>query len=275
MKGTRSYRLAAGLLTVIALIVAGAFAMTMNRDEPREQLADSATTTAEPPTRTDIAPSSRAPRPPAVDLYGARLEVVDTDSGTALAQNPADRIDPARPDYVTATPARLEWQRGWGGAALPMSGADGPTRIEEGVATGFARTPQGAVLAALDAAARALAAPEGVWEQVVQQRFYGEAKLTDRLVARYSLARARTPDAARFVVVPDGVRLLPGYDGELAVIEAATRDGSGGYSVSSWAMVWIGGDWRVRIPDNIETLWAPPRHITNLTGFGVWKGSPR
>ncbi|WP_063065741.1 hypothetical protein [Nocardia violaceofusca] len=163
----------------------------------------------------------------------------------------------------------MTWQRGWGGAALPASGSDGPALIDHGIASGFADTPQGAALAACDALARALAAPEGLWQNAVRARFVGD---TDAFIARVTRSRTRTPDAARYVTVPDGIRVRDGYRPDFAVIDIATRTGEG-YTYASWPMAYD-GDWRVRLPGDIETLWQSGDPRSSLAGFGQWRTTP-
>ncbi|NKY87564.1 hypothetical protein [Nocardia veterana] len=204
-------------------------------------------------------------QPPTTDLFGNRLDVVG-DEGRALPQDPATRATPSSNDYLTAAPTRMTWQRGWGGAALPASGSDGPALIDHGIASGFADTPQGAALAACDALARTLAAPEGVWQNVVRARFVGD---TDAFIARVTRSRTRTADAARYVTVPDGIRVRDGYRPDFAVIDIATRTGVG-YTYASWPMAYD-GDWRVRLPEDIETLWQSGDPLSSLAGFGQWR----
>ncbi|WP_067479995.1 hypothetical protein [Nocardia amamiensis] len=265
----RSHRLLIVLLASITAVVIAAFVLTVTNDNGSgDSPADPGSTTA-PTVRTfpDLPPSTL---PPTTDLFGNRLEVPHEESGVVLPQDPSGRPDPTRTDFLTAAPARMQWQRGWGGAALPVSGSDGPTRIHDGLATGFARTPQGAALAAFDALARALAAPDGVWQQVVRERYYGGG---EALLDRFSRSRERTQNAARYVVVPDGVRVQPGYRDDLAVVQFATRDDLG-YTIATWPMAWIDGDWRVRVPADIETLWSPGASTPTLSGFGSWKAMP-
>ncbi|WP_327116481.1 hypothetical protein OHB12_04715 [Nocardia sp. NBC_01730] len=264
----KSHRLLIILLAGITAVVVAAFVLTVTSDTGRRDIPASPGGMALPTERTfpDLPPAA-AQLPPTTDVFGNRLEVPNAESGVALLQDSATRPDPARSDNLTAAPARMQWQRGWGGAALPVSGSDGPERIHDGIATGFAHTPQGAALAACDALARALSAPDGVWQKVVRERYYGGGQA---LLDRFSRSRARTPGAARYVVVPDGIRIQPGYRDDLAVVQFATR-GQFGYTIATWPMAWIDGDWRVRVPEDIEILWGPGTYTATLTGFGSWK----
>lgn len=256
------------LAAIITIAVIGAFLVTLaDTDKPRGVDEPPGDSTA-PTERTFPDPPPIAP--PTTDLFGNRLEMPNDEAGVPLSQDPATRPDPNRLDYLTAAPARIQWQRGWNGAALPISGSDGPTRVDEGIATGFAHTPQGAAMAAIDALARVLAAPEGIWQRVVADRYYGASPA---LIDRFGASRARTPDVARYVVVPDGIRVAPGYREDLAVVQVASRS-TDGYAISTWPMVWIDGDWRVRVPYRIETLWDPGTPASTLAGFGSWKGRP-
>ncbi|MFD5179434.1 hypothetical protein ACFWM1_26745 [Nocardia sp. NPDC058379] len=261
----RPLRLLLTLLTIIASIVVVAFVVTVADDDPENPQPPRAHTE----TTTDRGPSTTASqsRPPTVDMFGNRLEVPADDAGVPLPQTLDGRIDPARPDYLTAAPARLQWQRIWGGAAVPVSGSDGPARIDSGVAAEFARTPQGAALAAMDAIGRAYAAPETVWQQVVRDRFYGG---DDALVDRFARSRADTPGVARYVTVPEGVRVQPWYREDLAVVQLAVRSKTG-YAIATWPMVWVEGDWRVRVPDDLDTMWGPSTPAASTVGFGDWK----
>lgn len=267
----KSYRLLIILLAGVLIIVVSVFVMTLTDDQdsapsPTESGEPARPTERESPDRTT---SPAHPLPPTTDLFGNRLEVPQVESGVALTQDPATRPEPGRGDYLTAAPARMQWQRGWGGAALPVSGSDGPTRIDDGIASGFANTPQGAALAACDALARALTAPEGVWQQVVRDRYYGGGQ---PLLDRFARSRAHSPEAARYVVVPEGIRIHSGYKDDFAVVQLAGR-GAEGYAISTWPMAWIEGDWRVRVGDDIDKLWVPEGSAPSLSGFGLWRNT--
>ncbi|MGI5219467.1 hypothetical protein [Nocardia sp. CA-290969] len=268
-----SKRLLIALSSFLALVVVGAFTWTLTYDDPHKTRTDTASTPTEhdataPASSGSPEPATPSTEPPTTDLFGNRLEVPAHSAGVVVAQTPAARPDPVGTDYLTAAPAGLRWQRIWGGAAAPISSSDGPAQIINGIATGFSRTPQGAALAAADALARALAAPEGTWQQVVAERFFGGGQ---PLLDRFARSRAGTPEAAGYVTVPDGVRVRPGYQPDLAVVEFAL-EGRDGYAVSTWPMVWVDGDWKVRV-DNLEILWGPTAPVYTLAGFGSWKES--
>ncbi|KZM71623.1 hypothetical protein AWN90_02545 [Nocardia terpenica] len=200
-------------------------------------------------------------------MFGNRLESTPDPAGSALPQNSTVRPgSQTAPDYLFAAPAGMTWESGWGGAAFGFSRSDGPTRVQDGIASGYADTPQGAGLAAYDALGRALAAPEGVWQRVVTQRYVGGGLA---LLERLTRSRASTPNAAKYVVVPDGFRVLPGYRPDFAVVQIAVR-AKDGWSYSTWPMAWVDGDWKVRVPDDPGQLWDSV-HLDSLTGFGAWK----
>ncbi|WP_280335703.1 hypothetical protein [Nocardia wallacei] len=260
-----------GLLVLAAIsssaVLLAAAVLAFTRDD-HDTAIPAATSTAAPPT---IATTPSGPMlPPTVDLFGNWLDIPADPAGQPLPQDPAARPDPGRPDYLTAPPAGLAWQRGWDGAAIPVSRSDGPAQIIAGIATGFAHTPQGAALAALDAIARASAAPEGIWQTVVGQRFLGGGHT---LLDRFARSHRTTPHAGRYLTVPDGVRVLPGYQPDFAVVQIAVR-ARDGWTYSTWPMAYTDGDWRIRVPDDPETLWQPGTSIATLTYFGTWRTTP-
>ncbi|MBY8862039.1 hypothetical protein K7711_36570 [Nocardia sp. CA2R105] len=251
-------------IAAIVLVLLASIALAVSHHEH----SSTAPATSEGTETTPASRPGNTAEVPGVDLNGNLLELTGSDTGQALPQNPAARPDPRSPGYLSAPPAGLEWQRGWRGAALPVSRSDGPERIRDGVASGFAHTPQGAGLAACDAIARAVAAPEGIWQNVIRERYLGGGQA---LIDRFARNRAQTPDAAQYLIVPDGIRILNSYRPEFAVVQiaVAARDG---WVSSSWSMTWHDNDWRVQVPADIDTLWQPALPVATITDFGQWKG---
>ncbi|WP_157186606.1 hypothetical protein [Nocardia jiangxiensis] len=219
-----------------------------------------------PQPTTSAAPGSSQFGLPSVDMFGNRLETPPNPAGVVVPQAPALPDLRTRPDYLSSSPVGVRWESGWGGAALGFSSSDGPARILDGVASGYADTPQGAGLAAYDALGRALAASDGVWQRVVAQRYVGAGPA---LVQRLVQSRANTSHVAKYIVVPDGFRVLAGYRPDFAVVQIAVR-ATAGWAYSTWPMAWVDGDWKVRVPNDPADLWDST-HLDSLTGFGAWK----
>lgn len=256
-----------GLLPLLAVgiaVTACGLLVAVGHQHGDEQTEQSPSTSVVVPSQSD------GPREfglPSADMFGNRLETTSDRGGVALPQDSAQRpAAESGPLYLISPPSGMMWQRGWGGAALGFSHSDGPTRVHDGIASGFADTPQGAGLAAYDALGRTLAAPDGIWQQVIAQRYLGGGQALMDGMAR---SRRNNPAASKYVVVPDGFRILPGFRPDFAVVEIAVR-AHDGWASSTWPMVWVGDDWKVRVPDRVDDLWAST-HLSSLAGFGVWK----
>lgn len=91
---------------------------------------------------------------PSADVFGRTLEVPLNPLGAALPQR-ASKTN----SNPSAAPEGLMWQKVYG-AAMPFSTSDGPTGVAaNGVPSGFAQTPRGAILAGMQAMRRLVAAP--------------------------------------------------------------------------------------------------------------------
>ncbi|MGW6332191.1 hypothetical protein [Nocardia rhamnosiphila] len=266
----KSQQLLTALLVFLATVVVVIFVITVIRDDGDQDPPTERGTVETTEKHYSVTPSTPRAQPPTTDLFGNRLEVPTSPAGEVLSQLPGASLDPSHPDYLTAAPEGLQWQRGWDGAALPASASDGPAYIHDGIASGFARTPRGAALAALDAFARALAAPEGTWQRVIGSRYYGD---TEQLLDRFARSRASSAEPARYVTVPEGVRIQPGYRDDFAVVQVAARSADG-YAMGTWPVAWVDNDWRVRTLGDIESFWRLGEFISSLDGFGNWKWQP-
>ncbi|GLZ15633.1 hypothetical protein Acsp04_58680 [Actinomadura sp. NBRC 104425] len=153
------------------------------------------------------------------------------------------------------SPAGMVW-RDYHGVLLPHS-VDGPWRTEHRLASGFARTPRGALLAAVHIAVRANAqwGPK-VFEPTIGKQVTGPD--TDALLASardlYAKHRSRTADGAalgRAYVVLEGFR-WQGFSPQTASVDVVSA-GPGDSDVTVKAVTriqlqWQDGDWRVVAP---------------------------
>jgi hypothetical protein len=144
----------------------------------------------------------------------------------------------------------------------------GPGRVENGLRSCFARSPVGALYAAVNIVAtttdpalrvplvRALAAD-------------GEG----REAALRLLSTPQPPSDTTTQIQIAGFS-LPNYDRQAATIDLAmqlsTVSGSG-YVHVAMPLRWEGGDWKVVVPPNGD-LATTVRPLPDLTGYAVWSG---
>jgi hypothetical protein len=211
---------------------------------------------------------------------GGRIAPVGGNPGIPSAG--AARLRPATP--VTAPPADLAGL-GWAsfyGVDLPVSHAAGPWHVSHGLAWGFADTPLGALLAAVNIGVRANAQwGPGIFAPTIRNQMTGPGA-----PALLAACRASYQQASQAMSVPAGQPLGRAYVSEEAfrwVIYTpadATVDivsagpGIGGTTaraVTQIEVVWVGGDWRVIAPPGGD--WgnsaAPLASLNGYTSFPI------
>jgi hypothetical protein len=212
----------------------------------------------------------------AVTYGGARS------SGSAgRSPAPPAAAAPSGPQLPLTGLGGLRWS-GYHGVQLPSSPAAGPRHIENGLAWGFADTPLGALVAALNIAVRANAqwgpdvfvptirdqvtGPEDAALLASCQAGYGQASQAVHITGGQPLGNAYvTEEAFRWVgwspagATVDLVSAGPGSQG--GTIRASTRV----------EVVWQGGDWRVVAPPRGD--WGnDATQLTSLAGYTVFPG---
>ena len=177
--------------------------------------------------------------------------------------------------------AGLRWS-GYHGVQLPSSPAAGPYHGANGLAWGFADTPLGALLAALNIGVRANAqwgpdvfvptignqvtGPDAAALLASCQADYGQASQAAHITGGQPLGNAYvTEEAFRWVgwapgdATVDLVSAGPGGQG--VTVRASTRV----------EVVWQGGDWRVVAPPGGD--WGnAATQLTSLAGYTVFPG---
>ncbi len=239
-----------------------------------------------------MTPARRAPRRAwlaaavVIVVAGAGLAMALTSGG---ASSPRPGRSPAappaagssRPQLPRTGLAGLRWN-GYHGVQLPSSPAAGPRDTSGGLASGFADTPLGALLAALNIAVRANAqwgpdvfvptiadqvtGPDAAALLASCQAGYGQASQAAHITAGQPLGNAYvTEEAFRWVAWTPGdatvdlVSAGPGSQG--VTIRASTRV----------EVVWQGGDSRVVAPPGGDWGNAAAR-LTSLNGYTIFPG---
>ncbi len=211
--------------------------------------------------------------PAQVDLFGRRVDIPDDPAGQALAQQPGTQHAPGDTDWLTAAPKGTDGPGGWQrvyGVSVPFSTSDGPARIDDGLAIGYAHTPQGAALAAAQISYRMNARPAdrdlytrqvGVAPQQVAQ--------FDQLVSDHKLPAQQPEKVTRFLVASDAFQ-VESYADDMAIVRLAARgpvsDGQQTWLATRLIMVWQNGDWKLKpVSGRPQT-----ETLTSLIGWTQW-----
>lgn len=164
-----------------------------------------------------------------------------TAKGSLVPQIPSAAKSSADPDWLTAAPQGISWQR-VDGVPLPFSASDGPTRIEGAVAEGYTRSPQGAALAAIQIAMRLVFSPD--FESVVTEQTAVSSDERQQLIA----ARAGQPvinaEAVTAATMQPAAFKIGAYTDTDATIYYAYPAQGGTYRIARMAVTWQDGDWK-------------------------------
>ncbi|RAY14980.1 hypothetical protein DPM19_09520 [Actinomadura craniellae] len=141
------------------------------------------------------------------------------------------------------------------GVRLPSSVADGPFRTVDGTASGFSRTPRGALLAAIHIVVRADARwGPGVFEPTITHQVTGpdQGVLMEAVRGFHAVL---APESRKAYAVIEGFR-WQGYTPDAASVEivsAGPGDGSVTVRAATRLQVqWQAGDWRLVAPPGGE-----------------------
>ncbi|MFG3423363.1 hypothetical protein [Micromonospora sp. NPDC048063] len=168
----------------------------------------------------------------------------------------------------TTAPADVRWEL-VGQTAVPVSASAGPNRTGT-TASGYAHTPEGALIAAAQISVRAgFSAGRQSWEPTIQQQFEPTAD-RDRLLA--ALREAGDAPAQ-----PGELSQIAGYQYQfytpdtavIGLVFRAPAAGTPRYHVLSLTLRWRDGDWRMVAPPG--GAWTSVnRETSDLVGVVEW-----
>lgn len=167
-------------------------------------------------------------------------------------------------------PTDVTWQL-VGQKAVPVSRSAGPRSVRDGVAAGYARTPNGALVAAAQLSARSgHSTGRDSWEPTITRQFVPGAD-RDQLLASLRAAPAATPAPGE--LSPLAGYVYQAYTPDTAVIGLVYRSsGAATYHVTTTTMMWRDGDWKMVAPPGGSWL-SVNRQALDLTGVTAWGAS--
>lgn len=189
-------------------------------------------------------------------------------SATAGAGQPTSAASALPTAKPTKAPAGVTWELA-GQAAVPVSDTAGPRTVHGGTASGYAHTPEGALIAAAQTAARAgFSAGRKSWEPTVEQQFVPSSERDQLLAALHSQPEQQAQPGE---LSPLAGFIYQAYSPETAVIGLVYQAPGGGtnYHVVTTTMQWHGGDWKMVAPPGGSWL-AVSRQATDLAGVVEW-----
>ncbi|GAA2705265.1 hypothetical protein ACFY2R_26490 [Micromonospora olivasterospora] len=213
-----------------------------------------------------------------VGVLIAALSLGDDSNDTADSTPPVNPApagsspDQALPTTVpTTAPDDVTWHL-VGQVAVPSSDTAGPRTTSGGVASGYAHTPVGALIAAAQISIRAsYSAGRASWEPTIERQLVPSAD-RDRLLSTLKESDAAGESAAQ----PGELSQIAGfsyqsYTPDTAVIGLALRAPAGNsrYHIVTLSLLWRDDDWRLVAPPG--GAWTSlSRPAPDLTGVVEW-----
>jgi hypothetical protein len=197
----------------------------------------------------------------------------------SAAPAPARAVSkPAAPQEAPSVPdvnlAGLDWSA-YRGYELPVSLQAGPRETAGGLATGYADSPLGALLAAVNIAARTSwqFGPQVFQPTISAQvtgQFAGQMLSSDQLAYTQQAQAQGTQVPARQVAYS-----YEGYtpsDATVDIVTGATdSDGAPVYVVTQIQAEWLDGDWKIIAPPGGD--WAnSATQVTSTAGYTTFPG---
>ncbi len=175
--------------------------------------------------------------------------------------------------------AGLRWAD-FGGVSLPVSPTAGPHDTRKGLAAGYADTPAGAVLAAVNIAVRAT--PQGgpgIFTPTISRQVTGPDVRALQQACAAAYGQAISASGRRYgqplgpaYVVEQAYRLVSFAPAQATVDVASTGPGPQGVTVRAVTrveVVWLRGDWHVVAPPGGDWA-ASATALTSLASFTLF-----
>ncbi|WP_190824767.1 hypothetical protein [Saccharopolyspora pogona] len=195
---------------------------------------------------------------------------------------PADVVaPPARPAPSTAQPddapsgeqglpvegPAAQWSL-VGRVAVPDSTEAGPRSQGSPAAEGYQRSPVGALIAAWNINTRMLLTPGDGWREVVDRQVLDGPGKEAFIKARSTVTDPSLGDNEAMQVA--GFRFVT-YDINTAVIQFASKSGTGALMGSTVTVRWVDGDWRLELqPNGSASSTVTP--LKDLSFYTPWSG---
>lgn len=181
----------------------------------------------------------------------------------------SDDAAPTTPEVpapdLTSAPVELTW-REIAGVSVPTSRVDGPQAGTSVNRSGYSKTPQGAVLAAINGQTALAVADDRSWPQVVNTVTAPGAGRDEFAAARAAVTvSGSVPSASAPTFVGFEITDYQGDPLSAAVSVAQTIGTDDQLYAYPVALQWVGNDWRIVLPTSAENIDAV--ELDSLDGY--------
>jgi hypothetical protein len=194
--------------------------------------------------------------------------------GSAAAPPAAQPATPATPlptAVPTTAPAGTAWTI-YETVALPTLPGAGPAHVDGPIATGYAHTPLGALLAVANESYRYALADDTTWRTATDAMCAPgpgrDAWVQNRAAHPYGAGGATGGKSLAQIA---GFQFVS-YTASDSVVQLVTRDSSGNLQVGVNHATWDGNDWRLVLLAPYGSAIANLQRVDSLTGFVEWRG---
>jgi hypothetical protein len=166
----------------------------------------------------------------------------------------------------TTAPEDVTWQV-WHAVALPYSASAGPSRVDGQVASGFAHTPRGALMAMVQASCRTTAATDPGWRDVIVTMDAPGPGRDARIAVRSKIIFTAEPAPGSFTQIA-GFQFIS-YTPADAVIQLVSKNPDQSLGVVTDRVTWRDGDWKLVLASAGGDA-TSKQSVASLNGFVPW-----
>ncbi|MBH1934136.1 hypothetical protein I5Q34_07475 [Streptomyces sp. AV19] len=187
-------------------------------------------------------------------------------SAPAVAGGSCPKLADTGQGIPDKAPSDVEWSL-FETVALPTSKSAGPAVVDGDVARCYARTPTGALMAAMQIGTRYFFAPH--WREVTEQQTVGDGKDAYLALRKKAEASAKaSPNTGPDEDSDSGHGQLAGYKivsftPDAAVVQLVNKFPDAAMQVGTVTVTWVDGDWRLTIPQSVP----PATYVQTLDGY--------
>lgn len=186
---------------------------------------------------------------------------------TASSSGGPCRLAASAASVSSSAPTDVTWSL-YDTVALPSSPASGPGSVDGDVASCYAHSEEGALIASAQLSVRYLLAAD--WRAVLDANVVSNAGASKYAAARAQVTmQAGSSQSNGFGQI--AAYAFQAYTPQTAVVELVWRFQDGSMQMTPVTLEWSGGDWKLAL-EPTGAVGAGTQSVANLLGYNAWGG---